>query len=369
MLLQNYKRHDITFVSGEGNYLFDENGKKYLDMSAGVGVNSIGYTHPKWIEAVSEQAATLAHISNLFHSIPAQKLADKIAELSGLHSIFFANSGAEANEALIKLARKYAFDKYGPGRSKIATLKNSFHGRTITTLSATGQEKHHNYFFPFTDNFYHIPANENLELQEGTCAILIEVVQGEGGICPLEQDFLRQIQETCEYNDILFMIDEVQTGFGRTGEWFAYQHYGLNPHAISFAKGVGGGLPIGGIAVSKKLADVFTYGTHGSTFGGNPIACAGALAAIEVIEELLHTVKRKGARLQNIHQRKFGNTRGLGLMLGTTVGKELDSVIQQLLDLGIVTLSAGGGTLRLLPPLTITEEEIDHYEKILAKTI
>ncbi|MDR1101741.1 MAG: acetylornithine/succinylornithine family transaminase [Clostridiales bacterium] len=366
--MNNYKRYNVTFVKGEGNYLFDDKGRKYLDMSAGIGVNSIGYAHPEWVKAVEGQAQTLAHASNLFHTQPAQKLADEIAEKTGLHSVFFANSGAEANEALIKLARKYSFDKTdSPARHKIATLSNSFHGRTVTTLSATGQDRLHKYFDPFTEGFYHIEPNKKLELQGETCAVLIEVVQGEGGIKPLEPEFLREIQKKCADNDILFLIDEIQTGFGRCGEWFAYQNYGLTPDAISFAKGVGGGLPIGGIVAREGLKDVLSYGTHGSTFGGNPIACAGALATIEVISRLLPGIKSKGERLKLILNKKFGNSRGLGLMLGATIGDNLDDIITQLLESGIVPLTAGGGTLRLLPPLTITEKEIDEFEKKLAE--
>ena len=368
MLMQNYKQYDITFVSGKGNYLFDQNGNKYLDMFSGIGVNLIGYTHPKWVKAVCEQAAQLAHTSNRFRTLPAQKFAEKIAEKSGLHSIYLASGGAESNEALIKIARKYAFDKYGQRNGKIAALENSFHGKSVTTLSVTGLEEYRNYFFPFTDGFYHIPASGELKLQPGTIAVLIEIVQGLGGVNPLDNDFLHQIQTTCHDSDILFMIDEIQTGFGRTGEWFAYQNYGLEPDAISFAKGAGSGLPTGGIAVSEKLANVLLpQGTHGSTFGGNPIACAGALAAIEVIEELLPDVKRKGKRLQEIHRKKFGNSRGLGLLVGSTIGEKLDDVVNQLMDLNVLPLTSEGGTLRLLPPLTIRDEEIDEYEEKLAK--
>lgn len=369
MLIQNYKRYGVTFVRGEGSYLFDDNGKKYLDMSSGIGVNSIGYAHPKWVAAVSGQAGKLAHISNLFHSQPAEELAERIAGLSEMDGVFFGNSGAEANEALIKLARKYSYDKYGRGRDKIATLKNSFHGRTITTLAATGQDKFHDYFFPFTEGFYHIDAEGEVVLEDGTAAVLIEVVQGEGGICPLEEKFLKDMQAVCKEKDILFMIDEVQTGFGRTGEWFAYQHYGLEPDAISFAKGVGGGLPIGGIAVKGELAGVFTHGTHGTTFGGNPIACAAAMATIDVIEGILGEVSEKGEALQEVHRRKFGNSRGMGLMLGCTVGEGLDELVEKLLAAGVVPLVAGNGTLRLLPPLTITMGEIEEYGEILDRVI
>jgi len=368
MLMQNYVQYDITIVSGKGSYLFDQDGKKYLDMYSGIGVNLIGHTHPNWVKAVCDQAAQLEHTSNRVRTIPAQKYAEKVAEISGLHSIYLTNAGAESNESLIKIARKYAFDKYGKRNGKIATLENSFHGKTITTLSATGQDEYQNYFFPFTEGFYHIPINSELKLQDDTIAVLIEVVQGLGGITLLEKEFLLQIQKMCNDNDIIFMIDEVQTGFGRTGKWFAHQHYGLVPDAISFAKGAGSGLPIGGIAVSEKLANVFLpIGTQGTTFGGNPIACAGALAAIDVIKELLPNVKQKGEKLQRIHRQKFGNARGLGLMIGSTIGDNVDDVVTQLIDLGVIPLTANGGTLRLLPPLTISDEEIDEYEEKLSK--
>ena len=366
MLMQNYEQYDMTIISGKGSYLFDENGKKYLDMFSGIGVNQIGHTHPKWVEAVCNQAKQLEHVSNRVRTVPSQKFAEKIAEISGMHSIYFTNSGAESNEALIKAARKYACDKYGITDGKIATLNNGFHGKTITTLAATGIDEYHRYFYPFTDGFYHIPNNGSISLQNDTIAVLVEVVQGLGGVNPLQKDFLFSLQKLCNENDILFMIDEVQTGFGRTGKWFGFQQYGLKPDAISFAKGAGSGLPMGGIAVSEKLENIFLpKGTQGTTFGGNPIACAGALAAVEILEKELPFIEEKGERLQMINRKKFGNAHGLGLMVGSVIGENVNEVVQELIKVGVIPLTANGGTLRLLPPLTISNDEIDEYEEKL----
>lgn len=367
MLLNIYSRFPVTFVKGQGNKLYDEHGKEYLDFASGIGVNAIGHAHPLWVEAVSEQANDLAHVSNLYHTKPATQLAAKLVKISGLTGVFFANSGAESNEGLIKMARKYSQDKYGIGRHTIVTLEQSFHGRTITTLAATGQDKMHHYFDPFTDGFVHVPAN-NIdaikELEANICAVLLEPVQGEGGVLPLDKDYVQAVATLCEEKDWLLLFDEVQTGIGRTGNWFAYQQFDVRPDAISFAKGIGGGLPLGGFIVNEKCKDVLGLGDHGTTFGGNPIACAGALAVLDVVERVLPEVEMKSKRIVKRLKtiKGLSNVRGAGLMIGATVDETLGSVrdvVQALLDKGLVALSAGSDVLRLLPPLTVTVEEIE----------
>lgn len=367
MLLEIYNRFPKTFVKGDKNTLYDKEEKSYLDFASGIGVNSIGYNHPLWVKNVTEQAVKLAHTSNLYHTEPAAKLAEKLVEISGLSGVFFANSGAESNEGLIKMARKYAKDKYGNGRHTIVTLENSFHGRTITTLSATGQDKFHQHFHPFTEGFIHVPANDIDAIHglgEGICAVLLESVQGEGGVCPLEKDYVKQVAKICAEKDWLLLFDEVQTGIGRTGCWFGYQHFGVLPDGISFAKGIGGGLPLGGFILGEKCKHVFSFGDHGTTFGGNPIACAGGLAVLEVVGDILADVEEKSQfvinKLSGIKGLK--DVRGRGLMIGAVVDEKLGTVgdvVTEILDFGVVTLSAGSDVLRLLPPLTVTMEELE----------
>lgn len=370
MLMKTYNRFPVTFVRGSGCRLYDENGKEYLDFSSGIGVNSVGHAHPKWVAAVSAQAETLAHTSNLYYSTPGQKLAEKLIVISGFSggSVFFANSGAEANEGMIKLARKYSRDKYGDGRATIVSLKQSFHGRTVTTLAATGQDKLHKHFQPFTAGFEYAPAGdiEALEaLGDDICAVIAEVIQGEGGVLPLSDDYLTALADLCAKRDWLLMLDEVQTGIGRTGSWFAYQGIeGLAPDAVSFAKGIGGGLPIGGFIASEKCAGVLGEGDHGSTFGGNPLCCSAALAVLEILEEELPRLAKKGERLMDGLRGIDGlsGVRGKGLMLGADINERLGTpreLVLRLLDLGAVCLTAGSGALRLLPPLIISDEEIE----------
>ncbi|MCL1989521.1 MAG: acetylornithine/succinylornithine family transaminase [Defluviitaleaceae bacterium] len=367
MLLNVYKRFPVTFVKGDGNQLYDDEGKAYLDFASGIGVNAIGHAHPVWVEAVTEQAAKLAHVSNLYQTEPAELLAKKLVDISGLAGVFFANSGAESNEGMIKMARKYSQDKYGKGRHTIITLTQSFHGRTITTLAATGQDSLHQYFDPFTEGFVHVPANDitaiNALDHASTCAVLLEPVQGEGGVLPLDEAYVRAVAKLCEENDWLLLFDEVQTGIGRTGKWFAFQHFDVKPDAVSFAKGIGGGLPLGGFIVSQKCQAVLGIGDHGTTFGGNPIACAGALAVLQVVEEALPTVASKSKQIVEAFEKINGlsHVRGIGLMMGATVNETVGpvrEVVESLLEAGLVVLSAGTDTLRLLPPLTITEAEL-----------
>jgi acetylornithine/N-succinyldiaminopimelate aminotransferase len=284
--------------------------------------------------------------------------------------IFFANSGAEANEGMIKLARKYSFDKYGEGRNKIITLKQSFHGRTVTTLKATGQDKFHQYFFPFTEGFDYAAANDiedmKRKIDDTTCAVMMEMIQGEGGVLPLDKEFVQATAEICKEKDILLLIDEVQTGIGRTGSLFCYEQYGVQPNIISMAKGLGGGVPIGAVMADKKCQDVLGAGTHGTTFGGNPLCCAAANTVLDIVNkpEFLKSVQEKGEYLKKeilaIGSPKVKTVRGMGLMLGIVVDKdERAAMVSQLMEKGVLVLTAGTEAIRLLPPLVITKEEMD----------
>jgi len=375
MLMQTYNRFDVTFVHGKGCKLIDVNGKEYIDFASGIGVNSVGYTHPEWVKAVSEQIGTLAHVSNLYNTQPASELAARVVKLAGMTNVFFCNSGAEANEGMIKLARKYSRDKYGAGRATIATLWQSFHGRTVTTLSATGQNSFHKHFYPFTEGFVHVSANDHdalKDLGDEICAVMLEVVQGEGGVFPLDADYLRSVSELCRERDWLLLIDEVQTGIGRCGSWFAYQQAGIIPDAISFAKGIAGGLPLGGFMAGEKCKNVLQPGDHGTTFGGNPICAAAAMATLNILSEALPEVKQKGeyimAQLKGLS--KVRSVRGLGLMIGIEINDgDPREVVCELLEAGLVALTAGTNVVRLLPPLVITRHEIDKGLEIIKEVL
>ena len=377
--LQTYGRFDVAIAHGKGATLWDLEGKEYIDFTSGIGVNSVGYGNEQWAWSIYEQALALGHISNLFYTQPYAKLADVLCRRAGMAAAFFGNSGAEANEGIIKLARKYSFDKYGKGRSTILTLKNSFHGRTITTLTATGQDVFHQYFYPFMEGFRYADANdlESVEAEGGkdVCAVMLELVQGEGGVLPMEPDFVRGLAELCAERDWLLLVDEVQTGIGRTGTLFAYQQYGIQPDAASFAKGIAGGLPMGGFLVNEKCRNVLGAGMHGSTFGGNPIAASAALTVLDILDEdALEAVKEKGAYLragiEALDKKSIGSTRGLGLMIGIEVkeGYTNKALAAQLVQNGLLVLTAGPG-LRLLPPLTITKEEMDKGLAIMAQVL
>ena len=377
--LQTYGRFDVAIAHGKGATLWDLEGKEYIDFTSGIGVNSVGYGNEQWAWSIYEQALALGHISNLFYTQPYAKLADVLCRRAGMAAAFFGNSGAEANEGIIKLARKYSFDKYGKGRSTILTLKNSFHGRTITTLTATGQDVFHQYFYPFMEGFRYADANdlESVKAEGGkdVCAVMLELVQGEGGVLPMEPDFVRGLAELCAERDWLLLVDEVQTGIGRTGTLFAYQQYGIQPDAASFAKGIAGGLPMGGFLVNEKCRNVLGAGMHGSTFGGNPIAASAALTVLDILDEdALEAVKEKGAYLragiEALDKKSIGSTRGLGLMIGIEVkeGYTNKALAAQLVQDGLLVLTAGPG-LRLLPPLTITKEEMDKGLAIMAQVL
>ena len=378
-VMPTYGRSPVLFVRGKGAKLFDADGREYIDFGSGIGVNSLGYADRKWVHAVQAQAKQLAHVSNLYYSPNYILLAEALCNIAGMEQVFFGNSGAEANEGAIKLARKYSFDKYGKGRHTIVTLVNSFHGRTLTTLSATGQDVFHNYFFPFTEGFKFVPANDIAALEaalDGTvCAVMLEPVQGEGGVMPLDREFFQKAAALAAEKDILLICDEVQTGTGRTGTFLASQQYGVKPDIVTLAKGLGGGLPIGAFLCNKKLAGVMGKSSHGSTFGGNPIACAGALAVLERLSEpgMLETVASRGeyirGKIRGFMDPHIGDVRGMGLMIGVElVGVEVADLLTKLRENGLIALSAKS-VLRLLPPRTITKAETDKGLAALKKTL
>ncbi|MCI9294347.1 MAG: aspartate aminotransferase family protein [Lawsonibacter sp.] len=378
-VMHSYSRFPVAVDRGKGAVLWDMDGREYIDFTSGIGVTSLGHGDEGWLKAVTGQAAKLGHISNLFYTEPYARAARALCQGAGMSNAMFANSGAEANEAMIKLARKWSFDKYGKGRGTVITLHNSFHGRTITTLAATGQDKFHDYFFPFTEGFRYADANDmdSLEAVAGhdVCAVMLELVQGEGGVLPLDQDFVRKTADLCAKRDWLLLIDEVQTGVGRTGTLFAFQQYGLAPDVVSFAKGIAGGLPFGGVMANERCRDVFAPGTHGTTFGGNPIAAAAACHVLERMDEaFLAQVREKGdylrTQVEELSLPCLGATRGLGLMIGVEVkaGWTNRELAARLIENGLLVLTAGPG-LRFLPPLTITREEMDRGLAILKETL
>lgn len=375
-LMHTYNRFNIEIESGEGCYLKDTNGKEYLDLTSGIGVNCLGHNHPVLVEAIQKQVATLMECSNLYYSKPMVDAAKKLVEYTGLSKVFFSNSGAEANEGMIKLARKYSYDKYGAGRDVIITLKQSFHGRTITTLKATGQDKFHQYYFPFTEGFDYAAANDIEDLKkvanEKTCAVMVELIQGESGVVPLDKEYVKAVEEFCHSKDILFLVDEVQTGIGHTGTLFCFEQYNVLPDIVTTAKALGGGVPIGAVITGAKCKDTFHPGDHGSTFGGNPLSCKAADTVLSIVTEpdFLNHVKVVGAALktgiENIHSDKIKEVRGIGLMLGIVVDPDKRAdYVQAMMDKGLLTLTAGKDAIRLLPPLTLSLKEVDEALSIM----
>jgi len=366
-----YGRFDVALTKGQGSTLYDEDGKKYIDFGSGIGVTAFGINDPVWTKAVEEQLHRVQHTSNLYYTAPCAKLAQLLCEKSGMKKVFFGNSGAEANEGAIKFARKYSFDKYGAGRSTIITLVNSFHGRTITTLAATGQDSFHTVFDPFTPGFKYCPANDIEALQaaatDDVCAVLFECVQGEGGVNNLSPTFVNAIAKLAKEKDILIAVDEVQTGNGRTGTYFAYQQYGITPDIVTTAKGLGGGLPIGAVLFGEKLQDTMTPGSHGSTFGGNPVVAAGACSIVERIDDdFLSEVQRKSEKIRTALAKVKGvqSISGMGLMLGIETDKPAGEVAKACLTNGLLILTAKT-KLRLLPALNISDAELDEGLEIL----
>lgn len=372
-IMHTYGRYPLVMEKGKGRDAVDEDGKEYIDFGSGIGTNSLGYCNEGWAEAVCDQVRTLQHTSNYYYTKVQADFAEKLNRMTGYSAVFFGNSGAEANECAIKLARKYSFDKYGKGRHNIITLVNSFHGRTLCTLSATGQEVFHNYFFPFVEGFVNVEANNiqdlKAKLDSTVCAVMFEYVQGEGGVVPLEQSFVDAIFELCAERDILTIADEVQTGVGRTGKFLAGDHFGHKANITTLAKGIAGGLPMGACLADEKCKDVLGRGTHGSTFGGNPVSCAGGLAVLDYIQsgDHLKHVNEKGKYLKEklLEIDEISGVDGMGLMLGASLKtKNAAEVVRKALEKGLLMLTAKE-KLRFLPPLTITYEEIDKGVAIL----
>lgn len=371
-IANSYARFKVAFKEGHGAKLYDYDGKEYIDCATGIGVNIFGINDDKWKNSVKEQIDRIQHVCNLYYSEPQVKLAELLCKKTGAKKVFFGNSGAEANECAIKAARKYGNGRYG--RNEIITLKNSFHGRTIATLTATGQDGFHKHFFPFLDGFkYADPTMDDIFkcYTDKTCAVMVEVVQGESGVNVLDFGFLKELERFCKERDILLICDEVQTGNGRTGYMYAYEAAGIHPDIVTTAKGLGGGLPIGACMLFDKCENIFGFGDHGTTFGGNPVVCAGAVSIIErLTPELMLEVQGKGAYLKaNIeHIENVTAVSGLGLMLGISTNKNSREIATKCLERGLIVLTAHD-KVRLLPPLNITKEEINKALKILNEVI
>lgn len=376
-VMGTYGRFDVVMESGENRVATGEDEKKYIDFGSGIGTNSLGFCDSDWVEAVCNQAKQIQHTSNYYYTKIQADFAKKLCEETGYSKVFFGNSGAEANECAIKLARKYSFDKYGKGRHTIITLVNSFHGRTLATLSATGQDVFHNYFFPFVEGFKYAKANDiadlNEKLDDTVCAIMVEFVQGEGGVIPLDKEFVDEVAKICKEKDLLFIADEVQTGIGRTAKLLASQHYGVKPNVTTLAKGLAGGVPIGACLADDSCCEVLSKGTHGSTFGGNPIACAGGYAVLNKVcaDGFMESVEKKAQylweKLSELDE--VASVSGKGLMIGMTLKtKTAADVCKACLDEGLLVLTAKE-KLRLLPPLNISFEEIDAGLEILKNVL
>ena len=362
-----YGRFPVAIKEGKGALCKDFDGKEYIDFSSGIGVNSLGFCNDGWVQAVTKQLTTLQHISNLYYTEPCVNAARLLCEKTGMKKVFFSNSGAESNEGAIKCARKYSFIKYGENRNKVITLVNSFHGRTVTTLAATGQDVFHKYFFPFTEGFEYVPANDIDAIKsalDGTvCAVMMELIQGEGGVMPLDKVYVKQVEKLCSDKDIILIVDEVQTGVGRTGKLFCFQNYDIKPDVVTTAKGIGGGLPLGCIMFSEKTQNVLVAGDHATTFGGNPVATAGAEYILKTMDEtFLDEVTAKGEYMRKkiMDMPHVVGIDGLGLMMGIRLDDSIISsdVVKKGIEKGVLLLTAKA-KVRLLPPLNITYDEID----------
>ncbi|MBQ8210837.1 MAG: aspartate aminotransferase family protein [Clostridia bacterium] len=375
-IANTYARYPVTLVSGHGAVAVDENGKEYIDMGSGIGVNIFGYCDKEWADAVAQQLNTIQHTSNLYYTTPGAELAKILCEKSGMKKCFFGNSGAEANECAIKTARKYSLDKYNnPDRNVIVTLNQSFHGRTLATLTATGQDTFHTTFGPFPEGFAYAPANDFEKLKEicngNVCAIMMEIVQGEGGVIALDKNFIKKVYDFCKESDILLIVDEVQTGNGRTGKMYAYQNFDIMPDIVSTAKGIAGGLPMGVCMFGEKTADTLTPGSHGSTYGMNPAVAAGALSVVKRLDdEFLNGVVKKSeyikARLSECKNVK--SVSGMGLMLGIETTKDSKAIVSKCIERGVLPLTAKT-KIRLLPPLNISDEELKKAMDIITEVI
>ena len=371
-----YNRFPVEIVSGSGSLVWDSEGKRYIDMGSGIGVTSFGIADEEWKSAVTRQLDLVQHMSNLYYTKPCAELAEALCTRTGMKKVFFCNSGAEANECAIKVARKYAAEKKGPEYNVIVTLKNSFHGRTLTTLAATGQEHYHELFQPLTPGFVHLEAGDLQEFEEilanyKVAGILMECIQGEGGVNVVDGDFIRGVAALCEKNDVVLMIDEVQTGNGRTGKFYAYMHYGITPDVVTTAKGLGGGLPIGACILGEKVQNVLGFGDHGSTYGGNPIASAGACNVISRIDDaLLREVAEKGDFLKRFFTDLPGvkSVSGMGLMIGIETEKPAGEVVKACIGKGVLCLTAKN-KVRLLPALNIPAEQLKKAAEIILSVI
>ena len=371
-IAHTYRRFPVEIVSGKGSVVLDAVGKEYIDMGSGIAVTSFGVADSDWIAAVEEQIHSVQHMSNLYYTAPCARLAEALCTRTGMSKVFFGNSGAEANECAIKVARKWAAEKKGPACSTVVTLENSFHGRTLTTLAATGQEHYHELFQPLTPGFASFPAGDMAALERicenGTvAAVLIECVQGEGGVIPLDPVFVSSLDSFLKKKDILLMVDEVQTGNGRTGELYSYMHYGLHPDVVTTAKGLAGGLPLGACLMNEKVKDVLSFGDHGSTFGGNPVACAAALSVLtRLTAPFLEDVKAKGTLLRRLLENAPGilSVSGLGLMLGLKTEKPAAEVVKSCMENGVLCLTAKD-KVRLLPALNIPDKLLERAAEVI----
>ena len=372
-----YGRFPVAIKEGKGALCKDFDGKEYIDFSSGIGVNSLGFCDEGWVSAVTKQLTTLQHISNLYYTEPCVNTAKLICEKTGMKKVFFSNSGAESNEGAIKCARKYSFTKYGEDRNKVITLANSFHGRTVTTLAATGQDVFHKYFFPFTEGFEYVTANDidalKNALDGSVCAIMMELIQGEGGVMPLDKAYVKEVRKLCDEKDIILIVDEVQTGVGRTGKLFCFQNYDIMPDVATTAKGIGGGLPLGCVMFSEKTENVFTAGDHATTFGGNPVATAGAEYILKTMDDsFLKEVEKKGEYMREkiLDMPHVVGIDGLGLMMGIRLDESIISsdVVKKGIEKGVLLLTAKA-KVRLLPPLNITYDEIDRGLEALYKAL
>jgi len=371
-IANTYKRFDLDLVKGQKELLYDSNGKEYIDMGGGIAVNIFGASDLQWKNAVISQLHLIQHTSNLYYTYPQVQLANLLCKKSSMKKAFFSNSGAEANECAIKTARKYSHDLYGNERYFIVTLKNSFHGRTITTLSATGQDMFHKDFGPFTDGFIHVDKDDFASMEKHiksnkVCAVMLELIQGEGGVIPLDIDFVQKTEKACKDNDVLLIIDEIQTGIGRTGAFYSYQKYEVNPDIVTSAKGLGGGLPIAAALFNEKTENVLDYGSHGSTFGGNPVCCAGAINIVKRINnKLLSDIIEKEKKIREMLEGAKGieSVSGMGLMLAVKTKKDAKEIVAKCMANGVLYLTAKD-RIRMLPPLDIKKKSMEKAIRIL----
>ncbi|MHB0997893.1 MAG: acetylornithine transaminase [Armatimonadota bacterium] len=381
-IMHTFNRQPVVLVRGEGMRVWDADGREYLDFLAGIAVNGLGHCHPDLVKAISEQAGTLMHVCNLYYVPQAPELAKKLSELSGLDKSFFCNSGAEANEAAIKLARKWSYETHGPGKFEIITAKASFHGRTMAAVTATGQPKYHEGFEPMVPGFKYVPYNDLAALEstitEQTCAIMLEPIQGESGVWPASKEYLAGVREICDKKGLLLILDEVQTGLGRTGKWFGFQHFGIKPDIMTLAKTLGGGFPIGACLATDNVAKAFKPGNHASTFGGNPLACAAALATLGIIEDenLVSNAAEMGDYFKDslndlkIQRDDIKEVRGVGLMVGLELNRnDAPAIAAECLRLGLIINPIGENIIRFLPPLIVKEEHIDSAINIVSEAL